>query len=100
MKNKNGITDGKVKYIAKLANLIVSDAEANKLSQELSDTLEFINKVKQVDTKGLEPTSNVTGMENVFREDTISSSLTQDEALSGTNSKFKGYFKVKAVLEE
>lgn len=100
MKNQNVITNEKVKYIAKLANLTVSDEEANKLAKELSDTLEFIEKVKQVDTKGLEPTSNVTGLENVFREDKIIPSFTQEESLSSTKSKYKGYFKVKAVLEE
>lgn len=100
MAKQQSITNEKVKYIAKLANLPVSDEEAKKLSTDLSDTLKFINKVKQVDTKGIEPTSNVTGLENVFREDKVLPSLTQEEALSGAPVKYKGYFKVKAVLEE
>ncbi|MBI3379560.1 Asp-tRNA(Asn)/Glu-tRNA(Gln) amidotransferase subunit GatC [Candidatus Gottesmanbacteria bacterium] len=96
----NDITIEKVKYIAKLANLYISDEEAKTLSKDLSDTLDFINKIKLLNTKGLKPTSNVTGLENVFREDKVSSSLTQEQALSGVSNHYKGYFKVKAVLEE
>lgn len=100
MKKQDTISNDKVKYIAKLANLSVSDEEAKKLSKELSDTLDFINKVNQVDTKGVEPTSHVTGLENIFREDKVIPSLPQEEVLSGVPAKYKGYFKVKAVLEE
>ncbi|MBI4991154.1 Asp-tRNA(Asn)/Glu-tRNA(Gln) amidotransferase subunit GatC [Candidatus Gottesmanbacteria bacterium] len=100
MKNQDAITNDKVKYIAKLANLPVSDEETKKLSKDLSDTLEFINKVKQIDTRGLEVTSNVTSLENIFHDDKVLPSLTQNEALSGARAKYKGYFKVKAVLEE
>lgn len=96
----NSLSSEHIKTIAKLANLVINDMEVGKLAKELSDTLEFIEKIKLIDTKKLKITSNVTGLSNVFREDEIVPSLTQKQALSGTKSTHNGYFKVRAVLEE
>ena len=56
-------------------------------------------KLKEVDTKGVEITSQVTGLENVTRNDKESPCLSQDETLSNAKDKHNGLFKVKAVLE-
>lgn len=98
MKNNNSLTTEKVKYIARLANLPLADAEVKKLSKDLSETLNFINKIKQIDTKGFRPTDHVTGLENIFRNDEIIPSLSQTQALSGVSNIYKGYFKVNVVL--
>lgn len=89
-----------VKKIAVLANIPLTDAEAGKLAGELTQTLHFIEKIKKINTKGIKPTSHVTGSSNVFREDEVSPSLTQEEALSQAKSTHNGYFKVPAVLED
>lgn len=96
----NKLSAANVFHIAKLANIPLNDKEAIKIAKGLSETLEFIDKVKRVNTTGVEATSQVTGLENVLREDEIQPSLSQKEALSGTTSTYKGYFKIKAILEE
>ncbi|OGG15752.1 hypothetical protein A3D77_04760 [Candidatus Gottesmanbacteria bacterium RIFCSPHIGHO2_02_FULL_39_11] len=89
-----------VKKIAVLANIPLTDEEARKLAGELTQTLHFIEKIKKIDTKDIKPTSHVTGLSNVYRDDQISPSLTQKEALSQAKSTYKGYFKVPAVLKD
>ncbi len=58
-----------IDYIAKLARLGLSDSEKKKYSKELSQILDYMNKLNEVDTKDVEPTSQVTGLINVFRKD-------------------------------
>lgn len=89
-----------VQKVATLANLPLTSEEEEKFSKELSETLDYVNQLESVDTKGVEPTSQVTGLENITREDEIGQSLTQEEALSNSKSSYKGYIKVKAILSE
>ncbi len=89
-----------ITHIAKLANLQIEEKEKEKFQKQLSSVLEYISKLKEVDSKDIEPTSQVTGLENVTREDIATPSLSQEDALSNTKSKYNGFFKVKAILEE
>ena len=90
-----------VKHIAKLANLTLISEEESKFEKQLSDILTYVEKLREVDTKNTEQTAQVTGLENVKREDANTQvSLSQDEALSGTKNKHNGFFKVKAIFEE
>lgn len=89
-----------VAHVAKLANLPLTPVEEKKFEKQLSEILSYVEKLKEVDTKNVETTSQVTGLENVIREDQTSPSITQEEALSNTKSKYNGLFKVKAILEE
>lgn len=88
-----------ISHVAKLANLTLSKDEEEKLGRQLEETLEYVNQLEKIDTKGAEPTSQVTGLENVTREDEVTPSLSQEEALTNTKSKYNGLFKVKAILE-
>lgn len=89
-----------VPHVAKLANLLLSPAEERKFGKQLAETLDYVNQLEEIDTKNVEPTSQVTGLENVTREDETSPSLTQEEALSNSKSQHNGFFKVKAILAE
>lgn len=86
-------------HVAKLANLPLKPEEKNKFKKQLSEILSYVEKLKEVDTKNVEITSQVTGLESVTREDNTILSLTQEEALSGAKSQHNGSFKVKAILE-
>lgn len=88
-----------VSHVAKLANLPLSDAEKKKFEKQLSETLDYVKQLEEIDTKGVEPTSQVTGLENVTREDEVTPSLSQEEALSNAKSTHNGFFKVPAILE-
>lgn len=89
-----------VPHVAKLANLILTDEEIKKFEKQLSAVLDYIKKLSEVDTKNVEPTSQVTGLENVVREDTVSPSLSQEKVLSQAKSKHNGFFAVKGILDQ
>jgi len=89
-----------VVHVAKLANLPLTQKEKEKFDKQLADTLDYVNQLEEINTKDVEPTSQVTGLENVTREDEVRPSLTQEEALSGTKNQHNGFIKVPAILEE
>jgi aspartyl-tRNA(Asn)/glutamyl-tRNA(Gln) amidotransferase subunit C len=89
-----------VGHVAKLANLLLKHGEKEKFEKQLSEILSYIKKLKEVDVKNVETTSQVTGLENVTRQDEAQPSLSQEQALSNTKSKHNGFFRIKAVLEE
>lgn len=88
-----------VKHVAKLANLKLKPQDEKKFEKQLNEILGYVEKLKEVKTEDVEITSQVTGLENITREDKADASLTQEEALSGTNSQHNGMFRVKAILD-
>ena|SRR3989338_8092491 len=91
-----------VRHLAKLANLKLSDMQLKKIVPDVSVFLDYVSKIKSLDTKNVEETSQVTGQENVFREDVVDDKrmLTQEEALSNAKKKYQGYFLVDAIFDE
>ena len=70
MSNKdNKITTTQVKHIAKLANIPITPEEEKSLRDAFEETLGVISELQSVDVTGVEPTHQVTGFENVLRED-------------------------------
>jgi len=96
---KSKLSKSEVEHIARLANLKLSEVEIKKFRRQLSETLDYIKILNQLDTKGIEPTSQVTGLENVIREDKTAPCLSQKEALSGAADKKNNLFKTKAVFQ-
>lgn len=95
------LTKNEVAHVAKLAKLDLSEGEIKKFLPQLVSVIDHISELSKVDTSGVEPTNQTTGLENVFREDATvaENSMSQEEALSGTEEVHNGYFKVKAILE-
>ena len=89
-----------VSHIAKLANLFISPQEETKLEKQLDETIAYVRELEKVNTKNVEPTSQVTGLENVTREDIAKPSLSQDQALFNAKSTHNGFFKVNAILNQ
>jgi aspartyl-tRNA(Asn)/glutamyl-tRNA(Gln) amidotransferase subunit C len=89
-----------VKHIAKLANLEITADQESKFETQLSGVLEMVSKLNELDTSGVEETSQVTGLENVTREDIARPSLTQEEALSNASTQHNGLFMVKGIFDE
>jgi len=96
------LTKSDVLHVAKLAKLDLADKEVTKFTPQLDKIVDYISELSEVDTKDVEPTSQTTGLTDVFRQDEINSTevLSQDQALSGTDATHNGYFKVKAILTE
>lgn len=74
-----------VRHIAKLARLNLSDAEVERFSRELSSILDYIDQLQEVDTSNVEPTAQVTGKTNNFREDEVTEQQADPEALLATS---------------
>ena len=94
------ITKKQVEYVADLARLGVNQEEKKKFAEELSVILEFIDKLSQTPTDKIEPTAQVTGLENITREDKgIAKNKREiDKLLSAAPKTKDGYIKVKAIL--
>lgn len=92
------LTEQQIKHVAKLAKLELADNEVEKFQKQLSEVLDYFNILNEVDTERIEPTSQVTGLENVMREDKPVDSLSQEESLSGTNKTEKKMFKVEKII--
>lgn len=90
-----------VKHVAKLANLQITEDEEKKYAKQLSDVLEYVKKLEEVQTDKVEETAQVTGLVNIKRDDLISPSLTQEEALqSAPTPTQKGFFQVPGILDQ
>jgi len=88
-----------VLHIAKLANLSLKADEIKKYEAQLLEILQYIEILKKVNTDDVPETSQVTGLENVTKDDSTTPSLSQNEALANTKNKQNGSFKVKAIFE-
>lgn len=88
-----------VKHIAWLARLGLSDKEIEKFSLQLSNILENIEILQQVDTTNVLPATHSIPLQNVLRKDDVTESYPQSEVLSNAPKQAEKCFKVQAILE-
>ena len=93
------LTTDQVKKIAKLANLSLTDSEIEKFQTQLSESLDYVAILDSLDTTNQPVTNQVTGKENVTREDKIKTSLPQAEILDQAKETKDDYFKVKNIFD-
>ena len=85
--------------LARLAKLQLSDDEADRLKDEIGEILAYVEQLQAVDVEGLEPTYQVTGLNNVMREDEIKDyGVSRAELLKNLPAESGGQIKVKRVL--
>jgi|SRR3990167_2687531 len=99
MSRAKKITLDQVRHIANLARLPIKEEDLAEFKKELTAILELFSKLKEIDTKGVVPTSQLTGLENVFREDEVRASLTQKTVLSNAPKTYNGYFVVESIFD-
>lgn len=92
------ITKDEIAYIARLAKIELSAAELEKYRADLTKILGYIEILKTVDTEGVEPIAQVTGLENVFRPDLVRESGIADELLESVPDTSGRFIRVKKVL--
>lgn len=83
-----------VEHVARLARLELSDAELDRMAGELSKVLDHIEKIRELDLDGVEPTSHVIDVVNALRADTPEPSLPQGVALESAPEPVAGGFGV------
>lgn len=100
MKNKMKLTEAEVKHVAKLANLDLTDSEVTQFQEQLSEILDYVEILKEVPTEKIEPTSQVTALENVLSQDEVGFSFSVKDALSGAPKTQKNLFQIKRILNK
>ncbi len=88
-----------VKYVAHLARLALSPEEEQKLGAQLGNILGYVEKLKEVDVNGVEPTAHAFPLVNVTRSDELRPSLLHEEALRNAPSEANGLFIVPKIVE-
>ncbi len=92
------ITRAEVEHIATLARLELAEAEIERLQSDLSQILEYVEQLNELDTTRVLPTAHVVAREDVLREDVSRPSLPTEEVLANAPQAEEGYFRVHAVL--
>jgi aspartyl-tRNA(Asn)/glutamyl-tRNA(Gln) amidotransferase subunit C len=88
-----------VEYVAQLARLELSPEDAERFTGQLDQILNYMEKLQEIDTSGIEPTSHAIPMVNAFREDEVRESYDQDTALKNAPHREDGFFKVPKIIE-
>lgn len=94
------ITPDLVRHLASLARILVTDKEVETLAGELNVIVDAVATVNEAVKGDILATSHPIPMANVFREDVVEPSLTQEQALSGAPDSADGRFRVAAILDE
>ena len=92
------LSEDRVRHVALLSRLELSDEEIANASRDLTNILHHINKLSELDLDGVEPTSHAIPLENVFREDEARPSLSNEEALENAPEQEDCCFKVPQII--
>jgi len=93
------VTVKDVEHVANLARLDLSAAEKEQFTEQLNAILKYADKLNELDTSGIEPTSHVLPLANVMREDEVRPSWPIEQVLANAPDEEDGHFRVPAVLE-
>lgn len=93
------ITTRDVEHVAALARLELEDEEKARITDQLNAVLAYVEKMNELDTDGVEPTTHVLKPVNVLREDEVRPSWPLESVLKNAPDEEDGQFRVPAVLE-
>ena len=88
-----------VKYVAHLARLSLTPEEEQKIGAQLASVLGYIEKLKEVDVSGVEPTAHAFPLVNVARPDEVRPSMSREDALRNAPAQANGLFIVPKIVE-
>lgn len=92
------ITRDQVLHLAQLSNIQLDDAEVDAMATDLGNIVDYITQLEELNTDGVEPTYQVTGLQNVWREDEAVSGLSREQLLAIAPEVVDGSIKVPKVL--
>ncbi len=87
-----------VRHVASLARLGMDEAELTEMQEKLSSILGHIEVLNELDTDAISPTAQVGAMTNVWREDEVGESFSQEVAMQSAGDSRNGFFAVPAVM--
>lgn len=88
-----------VKKMAHLARLEFNEQGAEKMKQDMTQILDWVEQLNEVDTEGIEPLTTMSSEVNVLREDIVGEHLSKERGLQNAPQKDSDYFRVPKVLE-
>ena len=88
-----------IKYVAHLARLALTPEEEAKFGAQLGTVLGYVEKLKEVDVSGVEPTAHAVPLVNVTRPDEVRPSMSTEEALRNAPAQANGLFIVPKIVE-
>ena len=94
------ITLKMIDHLAHLSRLEFDMEKKESIQNDLTRMVEFIEKLQEVNTEGVEPLVFMSDMKNVWRKDEIKGSSNRDKALANSPAKDKVYFKVPTVIKK
>jgi len=86
-------------YIAKLARLSLSEEEKVLFGSQLDSILSYMEKLNELDTKDIEPTSHVVSLSNVMRGDVQRASIAREDALANAPDRTDKFYRVPRIIE-
>jgi aspartyl-tRNA(Asn)/glutamyl-tRNA(Gln) amidotransferase subunit C len=89
-----------VEKVAHLARLELSETEKKDMIKDMSKILDFMAKLNELDTTGVEPLVYMTDGANILREDVVKQTITHEEALKNAPKHDEDYFLVAKVIEK
>ncbi len=88
----NVISDETIEYVGILAKLMLSDEEKEQAKKDMGSMLDYIDKLGELDTTGVEPMSHVFPVNNVFREDVVTNGDDRDNIIANAPEEKNGSF--------
>lgn len=95
----NIISDETIEYVGILAKLELSDEEKEQAKKDMGSMLDYIDKLGELDTTGVEPMSHVFPVKNVFREDVVTNGNVREDILKNAPGEKEGMFVVPRTFE-
>lgn len=89
-----------VLHVARLARLELSEPELEKMREQLNSILTYIDRLKELDVAGVEPTSHAVPMVNVMRDDVVVPSFPREEMLANAPDRVGDFFRVPRIIED
>lgn len=93
------VSKEEVHYVANLARLKLSDAEAENLSKDMNSILGYMETLNELDTSGVEPLEHVTEQPAILRKDEAKDPVSHEDALKNAPDADSDYFRVPRVIE-
>jgi len=93
------LTPEEVRHNARLARVGLSDDEVSRFQSQLSQILDYFERLQEVDTENVPPTAHTLAMHNVMRDDEPHPSIDKEEVLANAPQREDDHFRVRAILE-
>jgi len=93
------ISKEEIEHIASLARLSLTEKEKELFGSQISSILDYVEKLNELDTKNVEPTSHVLPLSNVIRDDIPGPSIPREDALMNAPDHTEKFFRVPKIIE-